>query len=162
MSLIVEPDSITSETLVLLDVANLGRVIDAAAVDVVAVAEIAEGHAVRVTIGSDRRQDDPARLAVEEVVEGFGSSDSAIGSAEGFVEQELKFLGMHGGRTGGRRTRLVTAHPVDVVGLTVSLVQPTLDRVPRTHVLGLFLDPEDFLRVLEGFELAGNGGEGHG
>ena len=45
------------------------------------------------------------------------------------------------------------------MGLTVSLVQPTLDRVPRTHVLGLFLDPEDFLRVLEGFELAGNGGE---
>ena len=49
---------------------------------------------------------------------------------------------------------------MDVVGLTVSLVQPTLDRVPRTHVLGLFLDPKDFLRVLEGFELAGNGGEG--
>ena len=55
------------------------------------------------------------------------------------LHQFRLFLHMDGEAASGRRTRLGSADPSDLVVLAVSLIEPTFHEVPRAHVLGFFL-----------------------
>src|SRR5262249_3513973 len=102
-------------------------------------------------ISAGRRRRSPTVQSVELV------PAALLERSERLVQDLGLLLGVDGGLARGGGARVGAADAADLVDVAVRLEETTLDAVPRTHVLGLLLEPDDLAAVGEPCQLPSDG-----